>query len=201
MDVSKCSQCDCGRKRPIVNKHFYLCQQKNEQRLNNTNSRLVKRNSRPERTLRSSVSIKRFRDKSLQVSSRKIRRVSAKSRYITSSGEVVSQIEINRRYKETCEQIDQERDLICEGLGRYGLPLSHSHTISRKRCKELGKVELIWDKGNIFLESYHEPSSKPYYAHNIWESGSLEQKKTLLNFTRKLEYIKKHDPELYQRLV
>jgi len=34
--VDHCSQCDCGEKRLIVNKTHYLCQQKNQERLQKT---------------------------------------------------------------------------------------------------------------------------------------------------------------------
>lgn len=33
MQLEHCSQCDCGKKRPIVNKHFKLCEAKNKERL------------------------------------------------------------------------------------------------------------------------------------------------------------------------
>ncbi len=131
---------------------------------------------------------------------KKIRPISKTNRYRCSAGELVTTQEIRDRLKVAYNSIDQAREPICQGTGRSDLPLSHSHTISQARCKALGKTELIWADGNIELESYHEPSSKPYAAHNIWADGSLEQKKTLLNFTRKLEYIKLHDPETYAKL-
>lgn len=31
--IDYCSQCDCGKKKLIVNKHFYLCETKNKERL------------------------------------------------------------------------------------------------------------------------------------------------------------------------
>jgi hypothetical protein len=75
--------------------------------------------------------------------------------------------------------------------------LSFSHTISRKRCKEIGRTELIWADRNIEIECYTPPGSFSEAAHNIWESGNLEKKKTLLNFEKKLEYIKEYDYEQY----
>lgn len=33
--IDKCSKCDCGKKRVIVNKRHYLCDEKNKERLNN----------------------------------------------------------------------------------------------------------------------------------------------------------------------
>ncbi len=96
--------------------------------------------------------------------------------------------------------IAQTRLPICQGSGRSDVPLSNSHTISVARCKELGKTELIWDEDNIELEGFEAPTSNPTMAHNIWENGSLEKKTQLLNFTRKLQYIKQHDQEQYRKL-
>lgn len=123
------------------------------------------------------------------------------NKYKCSDGTLVTQSQINRKYAETCKQIDQTRPAVCQGSGRSDVPLSHSHTIPRARCKELGKTELIWDPDNIELEGYEEPTSKPTMAHNIWETGSVLQKYHLLNFQRKLSYIKIHDPQTYQKIV
>lgn len=120
-----------------------------------------------------------------------------KATYRCTNGERVTQAEIEARYYETCQRIDQEREPFCEATGRTDLPLSHSHTISRKRCKDIGKADLIWDADNIFLESMGASDS----GHYTWENKSLDHKKKLLNFDRKLEYIKKHDHELYQKFV
>lgn len=128
-----------------------------------------------------------------------IKKVSDRTRYKTSQGQILSQAEVNYNYKETCYLIDQIREPVCEGCGRGGIPLSHSHTISRARCKELGKIELIWDAANLFFECWSAPTSNPTTCHGIWELSVLEKKKRLFNFDRKMEYLQIHDPETYKR--
>lgn len=103
---------------------------------------------------------------------------------------------IKRKLRETYEQIDNEREQICQGCGRSDKPLSHSHTISQKRCKEIGKPELIWDKDNIEIECFGNNED----CHNIWEKGTLLQKWAMDNFLRKLKYIEKNDNETFVKL-
>lgn len=103
---------------------------------------------------------------------------------------------INRKLRKVYEQIDNEREQVCQGCGRSDKPLSHSHTISQKRCKEIGKPELIWDKGNIEIECFGNNND----CHNTWEKGTLATKTHLENFNKKMEYIKKHDNQKYMML-
>ena len=86
------------------------------------------------------------------------------------------------------KEIDSERECVCFGCGRGDKPLSHSHTISRKKCKEIGKPELIYDKDNIELECFGDNHS----CHYIWEHGTIEQKEKLLNFAKKMKYVRKY---------
>lgn len=192
--IEQCSACDCGKKKIIVNKHFFLCQQKNDDRLNDkkTNSKRFSDSNRSPKPIN--------RNKPLRIHSKKkrsIAHVSSKNRYRTSWNDLVTQEEINKRYAEVCLQIDQERESFCEATGRTDLPLSHSHTIPQRTCKNLGKAELIWDKDNIFLESMGATDS----GHYIWENSDLEEKKKLFNFERKVAYIKLHDRESYNKLI
>lgn len=130
-----------------------------------------------------------------------IKKVSNVKKYRCSNGDTVSQSEIQRRYAITLDAIKLEREPVCQGTGKTDFPLSPSHTISQKRCKDLGKADLIWHPGNIEIEGHHEPSSNPIAAHNIWEVGTLDQKKSLLNWDRKIEFIRVHDPEQYRKLI
>lgn len=200
--IEKCAECDCGGKRLIVNKHFFLCDEKNYARLHQGRTRMQVHQQRAKASLSGQrIRLERTLHGSKPKRSKRIKGVSDAKRYRCSDGTLVSQSEINERLKVAYKSIDQARDPICQGTGRSDLPLSHSHTISQARCKELGKTELIWDEDNIELENFHEPSSFPTAAHNIWEVGSLEQKKTLLNFTRKLQYIELHDQQTFQKLT
>lgn len=103
---------------------------------------------------------------------------------------------IKRKLNEVYAIIDNEREPVCQGCNRGDKPLSHSHTISQKKCKELGKVELIWDKDNIEIECFGSKGD----CHDIWERGSIIEKMKLRNFKRKLEYIEKHDPQRHRVL-
>lgn len=174
---------ECGSKY-VINRKYCLCDNCNYIRIHEKSKRDVY-------TERATTKIQKPRSH--------IKKISATTRYKTSLGDTFSQAEVNYNYKETCFLIDNTREHICEGCGRGGVPLSHSHTISRARCKELGKIELYWDPDNLFLECFGAPSSNPTECHNMWEVSGLEKKKKLLNFDRKLEYIKIHDPETYRR--
>ncbi len=197
-------KCECGSSY-IVNKKFGLCGDCNFKRLHNGKS---KHQVYSERSL--------FRVSQRQVDQNKkegtrgkcnkpknrINPISSSNKYRCSSGELVSQIEINKNLKEVYKYIDLDRLPICQGCNSpHNPPLSHSHTISQARCKSLGKTELIWDEENIEIECFGAPSSNPTECHNIWEVSNLEMKKTLFNFKKKLEYIKIHDQETYKKLT
>lgn len=130
-----------------------------------------------------------------------LKSISSDKKYRCSDGSLVSQVDIKWKLSITTDKIKQSRLPICQGTGRSDVPLSFSHTISQARCKELGKTELIWDEDNIELEGFEAPTSNPVAAHNIWEVGSIDKKIMLLNFERKLQYIAKHDPEHYTKLL
>lgn len=69
--------------------------------------------------------------------------------------------------------------------------IDHDHTISQKRCKELGKIELIWDFDNIVYSSRK--------AHMEWESYKSGLFMNHANFKERMEFLKEHDPEGYQK--
>lgn len=205
----QCSQCDCGQKRLIVNKKHYLCDEKNYIRLNGRNKRDISKTNRftVKKSRRGLASNDKIFESENGANVRSLKRrysiknISNAKKFRCSDGTMVSQSETKRRYIDTIDAIKLEREPICQGTGRTDFPLSFSHTISQKRCKEIGKTELIWHPGNIEIEGYHEPSSNPVAAHNIWEVGTLDQKKSLLNWDRKIQFIKLHDPEQYTKLM
>lgn len=104
---------------------------------------------------------------------------------------MIDQSYIKEKLINIYKKIDTEREPVCCGCGRGGIPLSHSHIISRKRCKEIGKPELIYDEDNIELECFFDNRS----CHHVWEHGTLAEKKKMINFAKKMEYVKKNDPE------
>ena len=219
MVVERCSEESC--KYPIVNKRYRLCQVHNYERLHGCKPwEKNKANKEDDEIEWTSVTGKvvdpdegiieekdtinplfvGYRDNTKIPHTLKPDpledRISANT-YKCSNGLKVTQGQIESRYSAICRLIDIRRPPICQGTGRGDVPLSHSHTISRARCKELNKTELIWDPDNIELEGYEEATSNPTMAHNIWENGSCSQKVKLLNFQRKLDYIKIHDIETY----
>lgn len=68
--------------------------------------------------------------------------------------------------------------------------IDHSHTISRDRCKKLGKPELIYDPANI------EHCSR--VAHEEWDNYSPKMLKHA-NWQKRMDFIKLHDHHDYER--
>jgi len=98
---------------------------------------------------------------------------------------------IKNELRKVYAEIDVEREPVCQGCNRGDKPLSHSHTISQKQCKNLGKTELIWDKDNIEIECFG--SNK--HCHEKWERGGILERMKMMNFKKKIAYLKKHDPQ------
>lgn len=63
------------------------------------------------------------------------------------------------------------------------------HTISQKRCKDIGKPELIWNVDNI------EYSCRE--CHMAWESYKSGEFRHHKNFERRMAFMKEHDYEGY----
>ncbi len=205
LQIGICKGCD--NELPIENRKYMMCSDCNYKRLHDgrTKNEVYRdrvdsraRAVRPNETGKSNSSPS-IADGGVVKKASNIAPVSSEKRYKCSDGKLVSQVEIKRKLAEIYDKIKGSREAVCQGSGRWDLPLSMSHTISQARCKELSKTELIWDSENIEVEAFEAPTSKPTHAHNIWEVGSTELKMTLLNFDRKLEYIKIHDPEDYNR--
>jgi hypothetical protein len=193
----------CGKFTIIVNKKYCLCDECNFKRLHDGKSKQETYSARAAGKV-----VQQFRKPPIDienikgvVKASKLKSISDQKKFRCSDGSLVSQVEIKRRYAETCDKIKQTRPAMCEGSGRWDVPLSFSHTISQADCKALGKTELIWDERNIELEGFEAPTSRPDMAHNIWEVGAMEDKVMLLNFNRKVDFIKIHDPEGYQNIM
>jgi 5-methylcytosine-specific restriction endonuclease McrA len=86
--------------------------------------------------------------------------------------------------------MDIDAPVMCKACGKKK-PLTHDHTISQKRCKELGYTELIYDEENIQYTCHD--------CHQEWESyksGKFRQHK---NFERRMEFLKVCDPEGWRK--
>lgn len=109
--VQKCSRCDCGQKRLIVNKTHFLCYEKNQQRLEDNRS-TNKVNKAKNLISKTSLSSKN----KLGLSSKKAKQ--------------------NKTYNQVCHEILQERGQKCQGCNT-NKRLSFSHLIPRSRRPDL----------------------------------------------------------------
>lgn len=90
--------------------------------------------------------------------------------------------------QETYDKIN-EKEQVCSGCGSK-FHLSRSHIIPRSRRKDLeGDIENI----TLYCMQRQDGSKG---CHQRWE-GTLEEKKTLLDFESNMEYIKEKDKEYY----
>lgn len=110
------------------------------------------------------------------------------------------QNEIDIRYKITCDEMDRKQEHQCSGCGRYqggNIILSHSHVISRKDCKDIGKIELIYSVDNL---RYHcLDFAENVGCHRKWENPS--QRYLLSDYGYNIAYIKNVAPELIQKYI
>lgn len=213
MELTKdiCRGEGCGKLAFIVNKKYCLCDECNYKRLHGGRSKQDVYTDRAKQRNAGNVRVFQLPKRSIDEvignpklkieRASKLKQISSDKKFRCSDGTMVSQVEVKRYYAETCDKIKKTRPAMCQGSGRWDVPLSFSHTISQADCKAIGKTELIWDERNIELEGYEAPTSKPTMAHNIWEVGTMAQKIMLLNFERKVEFIKEHDPEGYNKLM
>lgn len=88
-------------------------------------------------------------------------------------------------------EIWSERPHICTGCNKmlYGEPKAHyfSHIIPKGRRKDLKLV-----KDNIVIECIE--------CHTLWETGSMEKKRKMLNFEYKLKYVEELDYSMYHKM-
>jgi hypothetical protein len=110
------------------------------------------------------------------------------------------QLDINKLYKLTCIDMDHVTESICTGCGKYqggDIRLSHSHIISRKECKEIGKPELIYNRDNI---TYHcMDFGENEGCHRLWENQ--KRRKELLDYENNKAYVKSVSIELYRKYL
>jgi len=104
--------------------------------------------------------------------------------YSGSDGKKYSERQIGDRLRKAYEQTRFRR--ICECCGVSPAD-EHDHTISKKRCKQLHKTELIWDSGNW--------SDSCRKCHKIYESYKSGLFQTHKNVIERMLFIKKHDLE------
>lgn len=97
-----------------------------------------------------------------------------------------------KNLKQVYEEINKWEQK-CSGCGSTN-HLSRSHTIPRSRRKDL-ECEIK----NIKIYCMQRPDGSKG-CHQRWE-GTLEEKKTLLDFNENMEYIKEVDNQLYNFIL
>lgn len=97
------------------------------------------------------------------------------------------------RKKKTYDEIDLQREQLCEGCGSSN-HLSRSHILSVNNRKDLED-----DINNIRLYCMCRPDGSKG-CHSRWE-GNLEQKKTLLDFEKNMAYVKEKDLQAYNLIL
>ena len=111
------------------------------------------------------------------------------NKYRISTGEYISENIIKRRLSENYRKYPQLA--ICEACGK--LATDHSHIISKKRCKELGKADLIYTRENWFFSCRK--------CHEDWEALHGQRWIHFRNLERLIPVLQKHDPEGYMKRV
>lgn len=104
----------------------------------------------------------------------------------------IKQKQRNIEITDTYREMARVRERMCTGCGTTQR-LSHSHIIPRSRRKDL--------EANIDNLTYHCLSIGDIRGcHDIWEHGTMEEKKSLYDFEQNMQYIKSVD-EVYYRLL
>lgn len=186
--LGTCSGCD--KPKLIVNKHFKMCKDCNDARLHPNKDEEVKQKAKKktlvEQKIRLASSLDQFNfDRTERHKNKSIKKVSAK------------QNDIDVAYTKTCKIIDLSRDPICTGCGRPqggDIRLSHSHLISRRQCKQIGRPDLIHNAKNITFHCLDFGMNTPG-CHRNWENP--KQRKELLDYDRNMEYVRMVSEDLY----
>jgi hypothetical protein len=115
----------------------------------------------------------------------------SKISYYCSDGAKVTQEEINKNRSESYKIAygDKGRQ-VCKGCEER-LAEASAHSIPQARCKQIHKTELIWDLEN-FWPACH-------YCNRKAENPKSESWKELKNKDQILNFIEKHDKELFSK--
>lgn len=108
-----------------------------------------------------------------------------------SDGERITESTVQARYSRALKVWYPTGAAVCEGCGRRSIETSH--IVSKARCKELRRTELIWTRENTF------PSCRA--CHRAWEAVYGEEWKGLAGVERWLKVEQKYDPEGYERRI
>lgn len=105
------------------------------------------------------------------------------------------QDDIHKKYIEVLKTLDRPK--ICSGCNSSNAILSHSHIISQKDCKNIGRPDLIHNPDNITYHCLDWYNSKG--CHQIWENP--KRRSELLDYEKNMQYIKTISLELYNKYL
>lgn len=108
------------------------------------------------------------------------------NKYYDSSGNAYSQATIDRKRSEAYREKYGPYHQYCHGCG--GQPQGSAHIVSQKACKNMRKVELIWNPENFFPACI---------ACNLRAESNGASFYELDNWQHCLEVIKEHDPQRF----
>jgi hypothetical protein len=119
--------------------------------------------------------------------------------YTTSTGERIKESVLDRKIKNAKNFLKAQliQDGVprsyCAGCGHnvYDYPIDWSHIISIADCKNYGMADLAYTPENIERECRR--------CHNIWENGPQEGREKQKNYQRKIDFVKKHSEEIFER--
>ena len=103
--------------------------------------------------------------------------------------------ETKRKLMATYKLMAETREHKCTGCDQYYnvVPLSHSHIIPRSR-----RPDLVAELSNI---TYHCLSmGNNIGCHEIYENGTPEEKRMLIDYESNMDYIRRVDKEYYNLL-
>lgn len=182
MDFDFCKECDCNSKRPIVNKKYYLCQEKNYLRIHGkTEFEVAEEKERKKQSTIPTPSTKKKKNYY-------IKQTKKQSNYETT---------LKESYKEFDDRKQAEGEMYCVGCGQTSA-LSHSHLIRVSWLKSNGMTELCFDH-NMYV--FHCLSMGKKGCHEKWESGEIELMLELDSFWDHVNYIKTISPEHYNKIM
>jgi hypothetical protein len=113
------------------------------------------------------------------------------NKYACSNGERVSEATIKQRLSKVYRELYDSQLQPCWGCN--GMAQGTAHIIPKKRCKDIGKTELIWHPINL-VPCCHR-------CNSIMESYKGENFKKLKCYSLVLEVTEKLDPERFKLIT
>lgn len=95
-------------------------------------------------------------------------------------------------------KIVEKRESFCSGCGQSSL-LSKSHIIARSKNRDL-----IANPDNIVYDCLQREIPDQFGikgCHSRWESFNIEEMLTLDNFWERMDFVKKHEIEMYNKIM